>query len=97
MSISASFEGSGGITFNLPQTVNVIIRSGVGGTTDPAGVIRVTKGATLTVTCTPSAGNEAKSYTLNGGAAITITANTFTTATLAADATIEVTFGAVST
>lgn len=98
LSISVEFEGSGGITFTLPQTVQLVIRSGVGGTTDPAGVLRVAKTTgSVVVTCLPAAGKEAKSYSLNGGAAQTITANTFTVANLTVDEnTLEVTFGDVA-
>lgn len=95
LSISVEFEGSGGITFVLPETVQLIIRSGVGGTTNPAGVLRVAKTTgSVTVTCIPAAGKEAKSYKLNGGSANNITANTFTvTGLTAAENSIEVTFG----
>lgn len=98
LSISVEFEGSGGITFTLPQTVQLVIRSGVGGTTDPAGVLRVAKTTgTVTVTCLPAAGKEAKSYSLNGGAAQTITANSFSVSSLTlAENTLEVTFGDVA-
>lgn len=98
LSISVEFEGSGGITFTLPQTVQLVIRSGVGGTTDPAGVLRVAKTTgSVVVTCLPAAGKEAKSYSLNSGAATTITANTFTVTNLTADEnTLEVTFGDVA-
>ena len=98
LSISVEFEGSGGITFTLPQTVQLVIRSGVGGTTDPAGVLRVAKTTgSVVVTCLPAAGKEAKSYSLNSGAATTITANTFTVTGLTADEnTLEVTFGDVA-
>lgn len=93
MSISASFEGSGGLDFVLPETITVKISSSVGGTTSPAGIIRVAKGNTLTVACTPSAGKVANKWYLNGDTTGTaITANTFTTSALSADATIYVDF-----
>ena len=93
MSISVEFEGSGFINFNLPQTVVVTIRSGVGGTTNPAGVIRLAKGNTLTVTCLPAAGKTADKYGLNGATPATvISSNSFTTSALNADTSIEVTF-----
>lgn len=97
LSISVEFEGSGGITFTLPQTVQLVIRSGVGGTTDPAGVLRVAKTTgSVVVTCLPAAGKEAKSYSLNSGAAQTFSNNTFTiTGLTAAENTLEVTFGDV--
>ena len=95
LSISVEFEGSGGVTFNLPETVQLVIRSSVGGTTDPAGVLRVAKTTgSVAVTCLPAAGKEAKSYSLNGGAAQTISNNAFTvTGLTAAENTLEVTFG----
>lgn len=95
LTITAEFEGSGGVTFVLPETVVITIRSGVGGTTNPVGILRVTKGGTLAVTCTPSAGQEAKSYKIGDGAAIDIAANAFTTAALNADGVINVTFGVI--
>lgn len=96
MSISVEFEGSNGLTFVLPQTVDVTIRSGVGGTTNPAGVLRVTKGGNLTVTCIPSAGMVAKNYKVNGGAAVTITANSFTLSSIISSELVEVFFEAAS-
>ena len=93
LSISVEFEGSGGIAFTLPETVQVTISSGVGGTTNPAGIIRVAKGGSLTVTCLPAEGKTADKYGLNGATpATTITANSFTLATINADTTVEVTF-----
>lgn len=97
LTISVEFEGSGGITFNLPETVQLVIRSGVGGTTDPAGVLRVAKtSGSVTVTCLPAAGKEAKSYSLNDGSATTITSNSFTiTGLTTAENIVVVTFGDV--
>lgn len=93
LSISVEFEGSGGIAFTLPETVQVTISSGIGGTTNPAGIIRVAKGGSLTITCLPAQGKTADKYGLNGATpATTITANSFTLATVNADTTVEVTF-----
>ena len=93
MSLSVEFEGSGAISFTLPETVQVTISSGVGGTTNPAGVLRVGKGNTLTVTCIPASGKVADKYGLNGETpATTISNNTFTTSALTADTEIYVTF-----
>lgn len=93
LSISVEFEGSGGIAFTLPETVQVTISSGIGGTTNPAGIIRVAKGGSLTITCLPAEGKTADKYGLNGATpATTITANSFTLATVNADTTVEVTF-----
>ena len=93
LSISVEFEGSGAILFTLPETVQVTISSGVGGTTNPAGIIRVAKGGTVTVTCLPANGKTADKYGLNGATpATTITSNSFTTSALSADTTIYVTF-----
>lgn len=93
LSISVEFEGSGAILFTLPETVTVTISSGVGGTTNPAGVIRVAKGGTVTITCLPANGKTADKYGLNGAApSETITGNAFTTGALSADTTIYVTF-----
>lgn len=93
LSISVEFEGSGAILFTLPETVTVTISSGVGGTTNPAGVIRVAKGSTVTVTCLPANGKTADKYGLNGAdPSETISGNAFTTSALSADTTIYVTF-----
>lgn len=93
LTISISFEGSGGVSFELPETVQLIIRSGVGGTTDPAGTIRVAKNGSVTINCTPANGKKAASYSLNSAAATAITGNTFTLSKLSADEnTVEVTF-----
>lgn len=93
LSISVEFEGSGGIAFTLPETVQVTISSGIGGTTNPAGIIRVAKGGSLTITCLPAQGKTADKYGLNGATpATTITANSFILATVNADTTVEVTF-----
>ena len=93
LSISVEFEGSGAILFTLPETVTVTISSGVGGTTNPAGVIRVAKGGTVTVTCLPANGKTADKYGLNGATpSEAITGNAFTTSALSADTTIYVTF-----
>ena len=92
MSISVEFEGSGGITFTLPQTVVLQISSDVGGTTNPAGTIRAAKNGSVTVTCTPAAGKTADKYIVNEtGSGTAITGNSFTY-TAAADATIRVTW-----
>ena len=93
LSISVEFEGSGAILFTLPETVQVTISSGIGGTTNPAGIIRVAKGGTVTVTCLPANGKTADKYGLNGATPATaITSNSFTTSALSADTTIYVTF-----
>lgn len=98
LTISVEFEGSGGITFELPETVSLVVRSGVGGTTNPAGVIRVQKSTgSVTITCLPAAGKEAKTYSLNGAAGVAITANSFAISGLTlAENTVEVTFGDIS-
>lgn len=93
LSISVEFEGSGAILFTLPETVQVTISSGIGGTTNPAGIIRVAKGGTVKVTCLPANGKTADKYGLNGATPSTaITSNSFTTSALSADTTIYVTF-----
>ena len=97
LTISVEFEGSGGITFELPETVQLTIRSGIGGTTNPAGVIRVQKSlGSVVINCLPAAGKEAKTYSLNGATAVSITSNTFTISGLTlSENTVEVTFGNV--
>lgn len=92
ITISGNVEGSGGVAFNLPELVNVTIRSGVGGTTSPAGVLRAAKGEALAITCLPAAGKVADKYGLNGATpSVAITSNAFSI-TPSADTTVEVTF-----
>lgn len=92
MNISAEFEGSGGLTFTLPTTVFVTITSDVGGTTDPAGTIRLAKtSGSVVVTCTPSSGKVANKYYVNGSdTGNAIVANTFTLTSLTANTTVRV-------
>lgn len=93
LSLSAEFEGSGAVSFTLPETVQVIVKSGVGGTTNPAGVIRVAKGGNLVVTCLPAAGKTADKYGLNGTTPATaISDNTFTLSAISADTSVDVAF-----
>lgn len=93
MNISVEFEGSNAITFTLPETVTVVITSGVGGTTTPAGTVRAVKTGNLAITCAPAAGKVAEKYFLNGSPTGTaITANAFTLTSLTADTTVNVTF-----
>lgn len=95
MKISVEFEGSGGVTFTLPQTFMVSIASGVGGTTSPAGDIRVKANESLTITVTPAAGMEADKYYVNDdeeGQAVS--ADSITLSTITADQKVRVTFKA---
>ena len=62
LSISVEFEGSGGVTFTLPQTFFIDISSGVGGTTEPAGTVRVVADGELNITVKPSAGKIGDKY-----------------------------------
>lgn len=96
MDISVDFEGSGGITFSLPETVIATIHSTVGGTTNPAGVIRCAKDVALDIEATPATGYTIAGYKLNGGS---LTADTSSPVTIAsgsmnADVDIEVVFAA---
>lgn len=95
LSLSAEFEGSGAVSFTLPETVQMVVRSGVGGTTNPAGTVRIAKSTAVTITCLPAAGKTADKYGLNGATpAQAITGNTFTIAagSTASDLTVDVTF-----
>ena len=67
MNISAEFEGSGGTTLTLPETFFLDISSGVGGTTEPAGNIRVVSGQPFAIKVIPAIGKVADKYTLDGG------------------------------
>lgn len=62
MSLSAEFEGSGGITLTLPETYFLSISSGVGGTTEPAGNIRVASGSTFKITVISAIGKQPDKY-----------------------------------
>ena len=62
MSISVEFEGSGGVTLTLPETYFLDISSGVGGTTDPAGNIRVVSGSQFTIAVISAIGKKPNKY-----------------------------------
>ena len=94
MNISVEFEGSGAVVFTLPQTFFVDITSGVGGTTEPAGSVRVVAGQSLEITVTPAAGKAADKYYKDGntsGEAVPA-GNKITVSNISADHTINVTF-----
>lgn len=94
MNISVEFEGSGAVVFTLPQTFFVDITSGVGGTTEPAGSVRVVAGQSLEITVTPAAGKVADKYYKDGntsGEAVPV-GNKITVSNISANHTIDVTF-----
>ena len=62
MNISAEFEGSGGTTLTLPETYFLDISSGVGGTTEPGGNIRVVAGEKFNIKVIPAIGKMADKY-----------------------------------
>lgn len=62
MNISVEFEGSGAVTLTLPETFFLDISSSVGGTTNPAGNIRVTAGKAFEITVIPATGKTADKY-----------------------------------
>lgn len=72
LNISAEFEGSGSTVLTLPQTYFVNVSSGNGGTTDPAGDIRVIAGKDFKIAVIASVGYKPDKYTENDGAAKTI-------------------------
>ena len=92
LNLSAEFEGSGATVFTLPQTFFVNISSGIGGTTNPAGNIRVVAGEDLTITVIPAVGKEADTYEDNEAAAVPITDNEIAITEISADHTIKITF-----
>lgn len=97
MTISAEFEGSGGVTFTLPETYIITISSAVGGTTNPSGEVRVAKNGNLTVACLPASNKVANKYYLDGSTSGTaITSNEFTISAVAADHTVYVDWAAQS-
>lgn len=94
LNISVEFEGSGGVVFTLPQTFFIDITSGVGGTTEPAGSIRVVAEQSLEITVIPAAGKVADKYYKDGstsGEAVPV-GNKITVSSISADHTINVTF-----
>lgn len=66
MNISAEFEGSGGTTLTLPETYFLDISSGVGGTTKPAGNIRVVAGEKFSIDVVSAVGKKPDKYFLDG-------------------------------
>lgn len=93
LSISVEFEGSGAVVFELPQTFFIDISSGVGGTTDPAGSIRVVAEQSLTINVMPATGKVASGYYLDGASELqTITSNEITVTNITKDHTIKVVF-----
>ena len=104
MNISVEFEGSGGTTLTLPETYFLDISSGVGGTTVPAGNIRVVAGQTFSIKVVPAIGKKANKYTIDGGTETAVPTgttdptypgvqvSTITTEAITADHKIHVTF-----
>lgn len=93
LSISAEFEGSGATTFTLPQTFFVDVSSGVGGTTNPAGNIRVVADSNLTIEVIPAVGKVVDQVLVDGEANDSaIASNKITISKLTKDHTIKVTF-----
>ena len=77
MNISVEFEGSGGTTLTLPETYFLHISSGVGGTTEPAGNIRVISGQKFSINVISAIGKKPNKYYLDGdtqGTSVTSTA-----------------------
>lgn len=65
LNLSAEFEGSGATVLTLPQSFIITISSGVGGSTNPAGQVRVLADGTLEITCLPAVGKKASKYYLD--------------------------------
>ena len=79
MNISVEFEGSGGVTLTLPETYFLDISSGVGGTTVPAGNIRVASGQKFSIDVISAIGKKPGKYYIDGeptGTAVTSTKQT---------------------
>lgn len=62
LKISAEFEGSGATVLTLPQTFFIDISSDVGGTTEPAGNVRVVADSSLEITVVPAVGKVGDKY-----------------------------------
>jgi predicted secreted protein len=95
LNISVEFAGSNAITFTLPATVIVTISSGVGGTTDKAGQIKIAKSEGLTITTIPAAGKVADKYYIDdetAGTAISDNTVTLTPDQTDADVKVRITF-----
>lgn len=76
MNISAEFEGSGGTTLTLPETYFLDISSGVGGTTEPAGNIRVVSGEKFSIKVIPAIGKAADKYFVDDDEGTSVPAGT---------------------
>lgn len=93
LSISVEFEGSGAVIFELPQTFFIDISSSVGGTTDPAGSIRVVAEQSLTINVMSATGKVASGYYLDNASELQpITGNKITVTSITKDHTIKVVF-----
>lgn len=93
MNISVEFEGSGGVTLTLPETFFLDISSGVGGTTAPAGNIRVTAGQSFEITVIPATGKKADKYFVDGeSTGQTVTGDKITIPAVTTDHKVRVTF-----
>lgn len=94
LTISAEFEGSGATVLTLPQTFFVDISSSVGGTTEPAGSMRVVAEQSLEIQVIPATGKVVKGYYLDGTTQLNpITSNKITVDSITKDHTIRVEFG----
>ena len=94
LTISAEFEGSGATVLTLPQTFFVDISSSVGGTTEPAGSMRVVAEHSLEIQVIPATGKVVKGYYLDGTTSLNqITGNKITVDSITKDHTIRVEFG----
>lgn len=93
LSISVEFEGSGAVIFELPQTFFIDISSSVGGTTDPAGSIRVVAEQSLTINVMSATGKVASGYYLDNASELQpIAGNKITVTSITKDHTIKVVF-----
>lgn len=93
LSISVEFEGSGAVVFELPQTFFIDISSSVGGTTKPAGSIRVVAEQSLTIDVVPATGKIASGYYLDDASGLqTITSNKIQVSSITSDHKIKVVF-----
>ena len=93
MNISCDLEGNGAITFNIPEVYQVTTHSGVGGTINPGGKTKVSKGDSFELTVTPASGYTLDKLMDNGAdKTASVTTNKYTLSNIVADHDIMVTF-----
>lgn len=93
MNISCDLEGNGAITFTIPEVYQVTTHSGVGGTIDPGGKVKIAKGSNFELTITAANGYALdKLMDNNVDKSTEVASNKYTLSNVTADHDIFVTF-----